>query len=334
MTPAFLFAAYVALVGQLEPVVGSIRGVVVNASNNRTPDPNAQVVLRVQLDGQLAIAAECQSDELGRFAFENIPADPDYVYLPGANRDGVHYPSSRITLGPENPNSFVVLSTHDTLSVDNPLVIRNHDVLIRTDDNSLQVSETLTIDNPSLMTYVGQLDNLHNRQTTLSLSIPSNFRRVTFEKEFYGRHFILFDGRLETEIPWTPGRRELAFTYVIPIVGQEIAWKRVVDLPFEHLHITVQSRTPQKVTCNSAPPSHPADGTVEFEISGRDSAVGQLIQIELERKKLELANYGGFLAIAILLALIGISTVIARSKQNEQIEQQPRKPGYRAKRGG
>lgn len=54
-------------------------------------------------------------------------------------------------------------------------------------------------------TYVGRPAHEGGRTATLRLSIPSDFHRTTFHKEFYGRQFTLIDGRLVTDIPWAPG---------------------------------------------------------------------------------------------------------------------------------
>ncbi len=203
MTSQFILTALFALTVQTTPVAGSITGVVVNASRNQAPVAGAEVVLRVKLQGQFVVAAECISDLQGRFAFDNIPADSDYIYLPGANRDGIHYPGSRVRLSEQTPNARVRLTVHDTVADPNPLVLRSHEITLHPETDALRVTESLLIDNPSSETYVGRPEGESSRAATLRLSIPSDFRRTTFEKEFYGRQFTLIDGHLVTDIPWT-----------------------------------------------------------------------------------------------------------------------------------
>jgi hypothetical protein len=84
---------------------------------------------------------------------------------------------------------------------------------------------------------------MQERAATLTLSIPPDFARVTFHDEFYGRRFTVIDGRLVTDVPWTPGERELAFTYVIPRAGAARVWRRSVDLPTLDMQVSLRNDT-------------------------------------------------------------------------------------------
>ena len=69
------------------------------------------------------------------------------------------------------------------------------------------MTETMLIANRSLYTYVGAAAEAATPPITLRLSIPSEFTKVTFDKEFFGRQFQLINGAIVTQIPWTPGQR-------------------------------------------------------------------------------------------------------------------------------
>jgi hypothetical protein len=319
----FLLAAAVALSGQTTPVAGSISGVVVNASQELAPVGGAEVVLRVRLEGQLVIAAEGIADEQGRFVFDNIPADADYIYLPGANRDGIHYPASRVKLSAQKPHARVKLAIHDTVADPNPLVLRRHDITIHPETDALRVTEKLLIENPSLKTYVGHPAREGGRATTLRLSIPSDFRRTTFEKEFYGRQFTLIDGRLVTDIPWTPGQRELAFTYVLPNEDRDRVWQRPLDLPCDHLRIEVHTDTPGEISCNLSRASSQTKGVVTFESVGHTLPADQIVRLQLESMPISLATYGRWLALAVLVGLV-VATSLIKTQQRRKTQSQLR----------
>ena len=76
---------------------GVIEGTVVRAID-QAPVPGAEVVLRAKIGGQLLAVAETTADAQGRFRFEHLPVDGNCVYLPGANRDGIHYPGPSVRL--------------------------------------------------------------------------------------------------------------------------------------------------------------------------------------------------------------------------------------------
>lgn len=323
----FTLAASVALSGQLSPVAGSISGVVVNASQDGLPVSGAEVVLRVKLEGQFVTAAEGTADEQGRFEFPDIPADTEYIYLPGANRAGIHYPGPRVRLSAQTPHARIKLPVHDTVSQPSPLVVRRHDITLQPETDALRVTETLLIENPSSRTYVGQPAHEGGRAATLRLFIPSDFRRTTFHKEFYGRQFALIDGRLVTDVPWTPGQRELAFTYVLPNTGRHRVWQRPLDLPCEDLHITVHTETPNEVSCNLPRTATQKTAAVTFESSGQTLPAGHVIRLEIGRLPISLATYGRWLALALLVVLIGLASLIRFRRTKRSLQNGDRESG-------
>jgi hypothetical protein len=195
------------------------------------------------VDGQFVVAAETTTDLRGRFVFDDIPADPDYVYLAGADWQTVHYPGPRIRLSKSHLSADIQVPVYDAVQAPNPLLVRQQRVIVQPQQDVIHVTETLLISNPSRRTYVGTPKTANGRATTLTLSIPSDFTRATFHDEFFGRRFTVIDGKLVTDIPWTPGARELGLTYVIPCTGSSRIWQRSVDLPTFDVQVRLQKET-------------------------------------------------------------------------------------------
>ncbi|HKI18121.1 MAG TPA: hypothetical protein VKA15_09580, partial [Isosphaeraceae bacterium] len=91
------------LLAQPQTGEGSIGGLVLNTSRGEAPVESADVLLRVRIDGEFVAVARATADRDGRFRFEGLPLDQGLVYLPGANRDGVHYSGTRILLSADQP---------------------------------------------------------------------------------------------------------------------------------------------------------------------------------------------------------------------------------------
>ncbi len=136
-------------------VTGTIEGVVVNASQGNSPVAQAEVILQVQLEGAFAPVEKTQADALGRFHFDNLPVGPEAFYLPGATRDGIFYPGRRIELSSTHRTAHLTVPVHDAVRHPNPLVIRQHEVVLRAEPGVLQVVEAMLIDNPGNTTYIG-----------------------------------------------------------------------------------------------------------------------------------------------------------------------------------
>ena len=67
-----------AALGQSHQLGGVIAGTVVNGSDGRLSPCQAEVVLRIEADGQFIPFRETQSDAQGRFRFERLPVGDGY----------------------------------------------------------------------------------------------------------------------------------------------------------------------------------------------------------------------------------------------------------------
>ncbi len=230
-----MFLSWVMLIGSMaagsSPAGGGlIEGIVVQAVN-QSPVAGAEVVLRAKVGNRLVTVAEANADNHGRFRFMGLPADGTSVYLPGANRGGIHYPGPSVLLSSLRRRADVKLAIYDAVAYPNPLVVRRHEIVLCPQEGAIRVTESMLIDNPSSACYVGQSTTKDAEPITLRLAIPDNFERVTFANEFFGRRFSLADGKLVTSVPWQPGQRELTFSYLIPNVQEHYVWQRPLDLP-------------------------------------------------------------------------------------------------------
>jgi hypothetical protein len=294
------------LVAQTSAQDGVIGGVVVK-KGRQEPVAGAEVVLRAAVDGQFAPVAETVTDADGKFRFDTLPVGREYLYLPGANRDGVHYPGSRVRLVPGRSAVGVKLEVCEAVHEPSPLVIRRHDVVIRPEPGKLTVSETLVVDNPTMTCYVGPQDP---DPVTLQLSIPSDFEQVTFDQESFGRNFSLAGGKLTTDIPWTPGERELKLTYVLRNSESHRVWERPLDLPCEHIRVSVRTDSPDEISCNLTSRAVAGSGQVVFESSGASLPAGHAVRVELGRLPVSFMAYAPWVAVAVLIGLIGAATLI------------------------
>ncbi len=226
---------------------GVIEGVVVRAAD-RTPVPGAEVVLRAKVRDQLVPVAETIADAKGTFHFEHLPTDRVSLYLPGANRDGIHYPGPSVALTSLQRRRAVQLVVHDAITFPNPLVVRRHTITLCPQPGALRVTESMLIDNPSAACYVGQAAGQSAQPVTLQLAIPTDFRQVIFASEFFGRRFAIIDGKLVTGVPWPPGQRELTFSYVLANTQRHYVWQRPLDLPSAKVHVSVHDNRPGQGT--------------------------------------------------------------------------------------
>jgi hypothetical protein len=287
----------------------SIEGVVVNGTRGGIPVPGAEIILRTGDEASLSPVAKTRADREGHFVFTNVPVQPGLVYLPGANHEGVHYPGPRLRLLPGGGITRVKITVFDALTTASPLVAEKHEVDVLVKTGVLEVTESMSISNPTSTTYVGSAPS-EDWSRTLALSIPQAFERVTFSGEFYGRRFRLGNGCLETDIPWTPGRRELRFTYYVPVKEQRGTLERVLDLPCSLLRIRVRGEAADQVACNLKRVDGAEKDIALFE-SSEQLAAGYKIFLQLGGLPVPWFLYGRWAALALFATLV-VGTVAAR----------------------
>jgi hypothetical protein len=303
-----VLASYSAAVPPTD-AVGTITGVVVNGSAQHTPVPGATVILRIDDGGSLFVVAETTADEQGRFRFDNLPVVGGSVYLPGANFQDIHYPGTRVRLSERQPAANQHLIVYDTIAEPSPLVATRHEIDIRAEAGVLVVTERIVVANRTRRSYVGSLLPAAESPTTLRLSLPSEFVRVTFEKEFFGRQFHVNQGQLETGIPWTPGERELKFTYRLPFEHRYWSFRRPLDLPCEYVRVSVAQDHIPDVAANLQKFSE-TDAAVVFEATGELLPAGYTIQVELGNLPVPWTSFARWGALAMLVVLVAGTTCL------------------------
>jgi hypothetical protein len=305
MTTATLLLAALIVPGAVPDLHGEITGRVVDGAAAHRPLAGFQVVLCVEVEGQPVPVETTISAADGRFRFAELPVGDDFVYLPGANRNAVHYPGPRLRLDAQNPRAQVELIAYDTVAAPCPLMVREHRVQVRTANGCLQVSESLVVVNPGNRTYIGEsLGGMP--PATLRLSIPDDFEKVTFQKEFFGRQFMVLDGRLLTSLPWPPGERTLEFTYLLPVEQSHRLLRRRLDLPTSLLTVTIDDQT-RCHACNLPPQTSQPPGEKSFVSRGQTLAAGYVLELELGELPVPIMAYAKWVALLVLGGLIAAS---------------------------
>lgn len=314
MTFPILVLAMAGLLPDVDPPGNPIiQGVVVNGSKGATPVAGAKVVLLAGKDNQFEYVASTTTDQTGCFVFDDrhLTPSPDRVYLPGVHWDGVHYPGPRLQLDPCGAPSRVHLTVHDAVASPCPLVAEVHEIDIHVNPGVLDVTEIVVVDNPSSTTYIGSADPdaPKTAPTTLSLSIPEGVSHVTFNKEFDGRNFQLVDGRLVTNVPWPPGKRQLAFIYQLPVENNKLFFQRPLDLPCVHARVAVTGPCSQELTCNLPKVTAPNLVPIGFESAGQTLPAGYTLQLQMRQLSVSWIAYARWVAIILLGGLLAATMI-------------------------
>jgi hypothetical protein len=317
---ALVFALSVSLGGVVVPEQGTLRGIVVNGSKSNSPAAGAEVVLQVEQDGVFVPVAQAASDERGEFLFSDLPLDDAGQFRAGASHEGVYYPGPRVRIHRDRPHASVQLVVYGTITTSSPLIARRHEFVVRGEAGALLVIETMLISNPQPGTWVGRSTGA-GAPVTLRLAVPSDFQKVTFHKEFYGRRFMVHNSQLVTNIPWPPGDRELTFTYVVPRSGRQGLWSRSLDLPCSDVRVTVVSDGKGKIRCNLPRAPDGRAGAATYLSSDTTLPAGHRIELVWGQGPVPFMATARWVALAVLgvLTLVLVLVVGRRTPMSRRL---------------
>jgi hypothetical protein len=301
-------------------------GVVVNGTLGGTPVAGAEVVLRAGEPGALLPVAQTVTDPNGRFVFDNLPSEPGLIYLPGANRHGVHYPGPQVRLPGGAAPTWVKLTVYDAGPGPSPLIADRHEIDVHVQPGVLAITETLVVNNPTLTTYLGEGGG-EAASETLALAIPKGFERVTFHSEFHGRHFQLANQRVTTNLPWPPGKRELHFTYHLPVEDSRQALERALDLPCARVRVRIRGEQAERVECNLPRAASPDGSGLVFASVGETLAAGHKITLRSGGWSAPWIVYARWAALGVLGGLV-LLTVGLRTVRRPLPQRRPAPDGW------
>jgi hypothetical protein len=304
------------VLGQPSDGPGMIRGRVVNMSQGEAPCAGAEVILRVRIENEFAPVAQVLTEADGTYRFEGLPIGAEYLYLPGANYREIHYPGRRVGLTRGQPAAYVTLDVWETVAAPSPLVIRQHEIVIGTEPGAVHVVEAMLVDNPARATYVGLASSDDAPPVTMRLNVPSDFERITFEREKFGREFRVLDGRLVTGIPWTPGQHWLRFTYTLRPEAVRRGWQRPLDAACDSMRVRVKHPRPEEIACSLPSVAGGPPGEKVFESGADVLPAGHVIRVQLGHVPVPWSVYARWGALVVLAGLIaGTAVALRRSRR-------------------
>ena len=287
---------------------GRFGGLVVDGTHGDQPLAGADVVLRATDGANYATQFEMKTDELGQFEFTKLPVARGLIYSAGVNRDGVHYPGPAVELTDDEPSRRVRLRAFDAVDSPSPLVALVHEISVRRIDRTLEVIESIVVQNPTLRGYVGVAPE-EGTPVTLTITPIPGFATITFASESLGRSFHVHNGQLTTDLPWAPGAREITFKYRLPIHQRSLTLTRAFDLPCNNFLLRVEGELQQHADLDVAGErltiDEKASDAAIWKIMGRRLAAGEQIELRLDGLPVSAWSYAKWIAVGVLSLLAG-----------------------------
>jgi len=256
---------------------GLLTGQVLNATTNQ-PQGNIEVKLLAFQNETLVNTLTTQTDENGRYTFEDLATDHSIFYMVEGSYQDISYSSQPVPFVPDSNETTLNLEVYETTTSAEAVELDRLNYLVSFDPGSLSIIQLFVLSNSGNATYIGQ-----NGQT-FSFELPAAATDVRFQGDAENYITQTENGYISTE-PVLPGQEGLliAAIYAVPYEGDRLSFEIPVPAELNSLNLLMQDigaelSSPQLQFVES----REVPGGGKFSIySGSNLAEGSSVTLEL-----------------------------------------------------
>jgi hypothetical protein len=199
----------------LAQAAGSIEGQVVHAEEGPLGG------LFVQLDHfdnmTLVDSVTTQTDDEGRFEFDDLEPGSDQIYIARVIYDEVEYSSGMVVVTDEALSQSITLTVAGTTEDDDFIALERVHLIVQPLADAVQVGEMLIISNYGDAAYSGS-PLPDGTMATIRITLPTDAAQVAFESGELGERFIEIAGGVADTQSVAPGRSvdQIVLSYNLP----------------------------------------------------------------------------------------------------------------------
>lgn len=231
--------------------IGRVTGMVISGSGGDIPE-GLEVTLEVyqHFDQILDISAPVEAD--GSFAFDDVPIEPEQIYLAVIEKDGLFFPSEFYIAEDGDTEIDLPVTIYETsTSTENLVISRLHVFFQFTGEGTVQVIHQVSISNRGSELVAPDESNT----PVLNFSLPEGAQNLIFQSGAIGSPYVETADGFGDPSAVLPGESsyEILFAYELPY-ERSLDWQLPADLPMDVAVIFVQGEQ-AKLDSNTLMPS-------------------------------------------------------------------------------
>jgi hypothetical protein len=285
---------------------GTIDGQVINETGGGGNVGGLEVCLFTYIDGEVQRTATTRTDDEGKFRFVNLVKE--YKYLISVTYMDVDYYYPVIFSGDES-TEYVEVAVCDTTRSDDAIKVVLAHKIIELEEESAIVTEMFVLMNEGDHTYVGEESIIGGTQGILVFTLPQGATAFGAPTELAGDFQLFNDNKVNYDVPFPPGERQIIFTYNVPIPKTgELNLSFTADYPTDYLDIMVKSDGVE-VSTGQLTPAEPVvtdTGDKYIHFTGQDISRDSVIDIYLVRVSSDTSFIFIIVFIVIVIIIIAI----------------------------
>lgn len=268
-----------------EPDSGTIKGQLVNETENGSSVANQEITLDIYLNDTQADSAITKTDAEGYFVFDDLSTESSYSYQATLNYQEADYASDWLSFDGGETNESVEIVVYDSTTSDEAIMVAvSHTVIYtHTEPDNLLVEEYFMFVNDSDRTYIGSGEpTADGKRETLRFSLPKG---ATAFQPGYGLMECCIlgseDGFVDT-MPVLPGGQEVVYSYMLNYDSEAYTLSRNVNYPTESFDLLVQGEEIKIVSDHlTTEEGMNIEGTWFNRLSGKNLTRGNVLVTQL-----------------------------------------------------
>jgi hypothetical protein len=289
------------------PDDGTIDGQVVNETGGDGNVGGLEVCLFTYVDKEIQRSATTRTDDEGKFRFVNLVKE--YKYLISVTYMDVDYYYPVVFSGDES-SEYMEVAVCDTTKSDDAIKVVLAHKIIDFEEESAIVTEMFVLMNEGDHTYVGGEESIADgTQGILVFTLPHGATAFGAPAELAGDFQLFNDNKVNYDVPFPPGERQIIFTYNVPIPKTgELNLSFMADYPTDYLDIMIKSDSVEVSTGQLAPaePVVTDTGDKYIHFTGQDISRDSVIDIYLVR----VSSGTSFIFIIVFIVIVIIIIAI------------------------
>ena len=289
---------------------GTISGQVINGTEGGGSVAGVAVTLITYINDAIAETRATQADGEGKFRFENVAAEHEYLVSARYMEVDYYYP---VVFDPGETAAYVEVGVCDATSSDQAIRVGLAHTIINVEEESLQATEISWLVNDGDRTYIGA-DGI------LVFTLPEGATGFDAPQELMPDYQLLDDNRVAYLVPFPPGERQLVYSYRLAKAdSNELSIPLEIDYPTDNLEIMVGGEGVEVTVTQLAPAEPVFTGTGErfIHFRGENILRGTVINISLSN----LSEGGGvlFTILWVIIALLvaGMAVCLVKKRRSQ-----------------
>jgi hypothetical protein len=210
---------------------GRITGSVSNGSQQDTIMAGFDIEVQKFSGANLLDTVQTQTDEKGRFDFQDLETDPNFAYYLRAVYKEIGYSSEAIVLDADNSSKSINLKVYEKSDDPSKVLIINYHIIIRREPVGLEVQEILSVRNGEPYTYVGI------GGSTLEVTLPEEAENFSLGSGYEWIDYSILDNTVKFSVPVDPDEVSIVYYYDLKVDEQSYEFTRKMDYHAEKLDI-------------------------------------------------------------------------------------------------